>query len=326
MTQGELSIIELNSPPDDYLPDEPEGAAFHKAFQLANIARFKCFYLAIYRDGQRIAVVPCFLGRFSLTTLFSEGWLKKSLAWIQFSYACVGHPSTDFGMIDGEVSADILQRVNSVLSKKAPLVAYKGFSNTLPLTGFIQVNGLPVAVLRPEGDYYSTLNGHRRNDFRHKLHAASALRVETYSTLPEHLVQSVYQCYLKTLSHATLRFEILTPDYFRQVGGLGLFHLYFKDQLLVGFLQMIIKNKKANLKYMGMDPLHNRRYYLYFALCLRGIEAAIAAGCTRIELGVSSYQAKQLLGCELIDTCVYYRHNNTQLNWLLGKFRFLLKP
>lgn len=320
-----LCVIELDSPPDDFLPREPEGAAFHKAFLAANIAGFRCGYLAVSRVGMRIAVVPYFLGTYSLGTLLPDGLLKKTLSWIKFRYACVGHPSTDFGMIDGEMSAEVLTLINATLSEKAPLVAYKGFTDGLPLKGFTTTAGLPVAVLTVKGDYYSMLDGHRRNDFRHKLQAASALRFEQYDTLPEPLLPAVYQLYLETLNHARVRFEILTPAYFSAMAGLGKFHLYFEGERLIGFLQILIRGKKANLKYMGMDPLRNRKYFLYFAMCLRGIEAGTAAGCTCIELGVSSYQAKHLMGCELIATRIYYRHSNALIHWLLDRCRFMLE-
>jgi len=74
---GDLSAVELDTPPDDFLPDEPEGAAFHKAFQASGIAGFTCRYLLIERQGRRIAVVPYFLGTFSLGTLLPDGLLKK---------------------------------------------------------------------------------------------------------------------------------------------------------------------------------------------------------------------------------------------------------
>jgi hypothetical protein len=323
---SELSVIELDSPPDDFLPDEPEGAAFHKAFLASGIRGFQYSYLAIYRNGARISIVPCFYGKFSLTALLPDGLLKRAFSWIKFSYACAGHPSTDFGLIDGEASSDVLALVNATLSGKTSLIAYKGFPENLPLHGFSRVRGLPVAVLFTRGDYYAELDAHRRNDFHHKLAAASALRIEAHSTLPEHLLKPVYELYLNTLAQAKIRFEILTPDYFRKIAGMGKFHLYFEGERLIGFLQMISKGRRANLKYMGMDHERNRLYYLYFAMCLHAIEAAMRQGCTRIELGVSSYQAKRLMGCELIETCIYFRHNNPLANWLLNKFKFLLEP
>lgn len=321
-----LSVEELLLPPDDFLADEPEGAAFCKAFQASGITEFDCRYLAIFRGGRRVAVVPYFLHEFCVNTMLQDGVLKKNLSWVKFRIACVGHPSADIGMIDGEISEDVLALVNAALQKKASLVAYKGFAANLPLPGFVRVRGLPVCRLNIQGDYYSGLDRRRRKDFRKKLQAASTLRVEEYSTLPEHLLAQVYQLYLNTLAQATMRFEILTPAYFKEMAGLGKFHLYFEGERLIGFLQMLTLGSKANLKYMGMDYQRNRQYYLYFVMCLRALEACMRAGCTQLELGVLSYQVKRLMGCEQIETSVYYRHNNLLINWLLGKFKFLLEP
>lgn len=321
-----LRAVELDTPPDDFLENEPEGAAFHKAFQAAGIREFRCSYLAIFREEQRIAVIPYFTGQYRLGTLLPNGLLKNMFSRLKLDYACAGHPSTDFGQIDGEISPEVLALAVETLKKKAPLIAWKGFPDNLPLKGFVKARGLPVAVLAATGDYYSQLDAHRRNDFRHKLKVASVLRFEEYPTLPEHLLQPVYQLYLDTLKHAAVSFERLTPEYFSAMSGIGKFQLYFEGERLIGFLQLLICGKKASLKYMGMDHARNRRYYLYFAMCLRGIESAAKAACERIELGVSSYQAKRLMGCEFVETCIHYRHSNPLLNLLLKNCRFLISP
>lgn len=321
-----LRAVELDTPPDDFLPDEPEGAAFHQAFQAAGIRDFDCHYLAIFRADQRIAVVPYFTGRYRLGTLLPDGLLKRTLSWISFDYACAGHPSTDFGQIDGELSEEVITLVGSSLGKKARLVAWKGFPEDLPAKGFLKARGLPVAVLTIKGDYYAQLNAHRRNDFRHKLRVAGALRFEEYTTLPEELLLPVYCLYRDTLEHAKISFEKLTPEYFMAMSGIGKFQLYFEGERLIGFLQLLCRGQKASLKYMGMDHTRNREHYLYFAMCLKGIESAVADGCTHIELGVSSYPAKQMMGCELADTFVYFRHSNPLINLLLEKCKFLIEP
>ncbi len=325
-TTEELSVVELRAPPDDFLPDEPEGAAFHKAFLASGIAGFDCRYLAIFRGTRRVAVVPYFLDELSLNTMLQDGLLKRCLSGTKMRIACVGHPSSDFGMIDGEVSADLLALVNATLQRQAALVAYKGFTADLPLPGFVRVRGLPVAVLTLSGDYYSGLDARRRNDFHHKLEKTRALRFEECDELPEQLAQQVFQLYLNTYNRAPLRFERLTPDYFRQTAGIGRFLLCFEADQLIGFAQLICKNGKASFKYVGMDYQRSREYGLYYALCLKGIDICLRDGYRRLELGVTSYHFKRLLGSELVETSIYYRHSNPLLNWLLGRLRFLLEP
>jgi hypothetical protein len=258
--------------------------------------------------------------------MLPDGWLKNSLSWVKFRIACIGHPSTDFGFIDGESSAEVLALINTQLRDKAPLVAYKGFADHLPLPGFVNVRGLPVCMLDIQGDYYSGLDRRRRKDFRKKLQAASTLRVEEYRTLPDHLLLQVHRLYLNTLEQSPVRFETLTPEYFREVAGIGRFQLYFEGERLIGFLQMLLHENKANLKYMGMDYQRNRPYFLYFVMCLRALETCMAAGCTQFEMGASSYHVKHLMGCRQVETRVYYRHRNALANWLLGKLKFMLEP
>jgi hypothetical protein len=75
-----------------------------------------------------------------------------------------------------------------------------------------------------------------------------------------------------------------------------------------------------------MDYLRSHPYGLYYVLCLRGIESCVRDGYQQLELGVTSYHFKHLLGGQLIETNLYYRHNNTLINWLLGKLTFLIEP
>lgn len=321
-----LTVVELDTPPDDFLPDDAEGAAFHRAFLASGISGFKCGYLAIFREGLRVSVVPFFLSTFSLTTLLPAGWLKKFLSWIKFRYACVGHPSTDFGTIHGEISTDILKLVNETLAKKASLIAYKGFTGDLPLPEFIRVRGLPVAVLALKDDYYSRLDSRRRNDFRHKLEKAQTLRIEECAALPAHLVADIFQLYLNTYNHAATQFEQLTPDYFRETAAISKYLLFFEAETLIGFVQIIGKHSKATCAYIGMDYLRNQQYGLYYLLCLKCIETCLRDGYQQLELGVTSYHFKHLLGAQLIETELYYRHSNPLLHWLLGKLKFLLEP
>jgi hypothetical protein len=323
---GALSIIELDTPPDDFLPNEPEGAAFHKAFLASGLTDFTCRYLAIFRHGTRIAVIPYFLSTFKLTDLMTDGLPKKAFAWIKLNYACVGHPSTDFGAIDGEISAEILALVNATLTKIAPLLVYKGFVEQLPLEEFTCARGWPVPVLTVKGDYYSGLDGHRRNDFKHKLEKAKSLRFEEHSGLPDHLLPDVYRLYMNTFEHAPSRFEQLTEAYFRNTASISDYLLFFEANELIGFAQLIGKNQKACFTYVGMDYQRSRQYGLYYVICLRCIEFCVRNGYQQLELGVTSYHFKQLLGGQRIETRLYYRHNNALINWLLGKLKFLIEP
>ena len=78
-------------------------------------------------------------------------------------------------------------------------------------------------------------------------------------------------------------------------------------------------------KYFGMDYTVNPEHDLYFALCLRFIDIT-SSGFKEIEFGETSYHFKKELGCELVDTWIYYRHRNHIAHALLARFAFLLEP
>lgn len=319
---NDLSVVELHTPPDDFLTKEPEGASFHKAYLAATSS--DCAYLAIYRAGLRIAVIPYFLGQISPAALLPACLLKRLVSRLKFSYACVGHPSNRISMIAGEISADVLAQVNRTLFQKAPLVIYKGFHKKLPLAGYIRMNAPPLASLTFKEAYFFSPERDQRNAFKKKLGNVRALRVEASTALPAQLVPQVFQLYLNSQQHATLHLEQLTLAYFHGTVALSKFLLFFEADVLIGFIQIIGKNKKAVFKYTGMNYFNNSQNGLYYLMHLKAIEVCFHEGYQRLELGVIPSDLNQLLGCEPVKRLIYYRHNNAFINWLLGKYRILI--
>jgi hypothetical protein len=194
------------------------------------------------------------------------------------------------------------------------------------LPDFVRVRGLPVPRLNIVGDYYSGLPSYRRNDMKRKLKRAQALRFEEHDGLAEALIEPVFQLYLNTYNGAEVRFEKLTPEYFRQTGPLCKFLLVYDAEELIGFAQLLCNKRSMAHKYVGMNYEKNRQYGLYFLLFLRAIEICVRDGYVDLEFGVSSYHFKRLLGSELLETSVYYKHRLAPVNFVLTKLRFLLEP
>lgn len=321
-----LRIEDLAVPPEGFLHDEPEGGAFYAAVQGAGMEGFQFGYFAVYRGDRLVTVAPYFVMDFRLNTLLPNGWLKRSLSWIRFKLACVGNPTADFGRIDGETSSEILAVINGELAKKGSLLAYKGFGQDLPLAGFAPAIGLPVPVLALGPDYYQAMKSDRRNLLRRKLKKSAALRYEACAGLPEHLVATVYQLYLNTYHKAELKLEKLTPEYFLNTRALSHYLLFFLDDELIGFTQLIGKGHQLVNRYIGLDYGKSHDYGLYFAMFIRAIEFGIREGFAEIELGATSYEFKRILGARQHPTWNYYRHTNPVLNWLLKNLRSVLEP
>jgi hypothetical protein len=263
-----LRIEELSKAPDGFLEHDPEDAQFHRAFQAACTSEFQFGYFAIYRDEHRISIVPYFLMDFALNTMLPEGFLKKLFdrlaGGLKLKVACVGHPSSDFGRIHGEISAEVLELVNQQLFKKSKLVAYKGFSKDLPLKGYVQVPGLPVALLTIKGDYWSQLRSNPRHQIKKKLKQAQYLRIEECDFISSVQVQKIYELYLNTYQRAVVKLEKLNLPYFAETASISKYLLFYEGENMIGFCQLFRKKPRVTFRYIGLDYERSQKYGVYF--------------------------------------------------------------
>ncbi len=324
-----LRVVETELCPQDYGLTEPEDCRFARAFQSAGIADFRCAYLLVYREESRVSVVPYFTTDYRLNTLVTNPFLKWLLAPLGFKVACVGHPSTDVGHIEGEISAEILQAVNGVLRSKAAAIAYKWFTQALPLETFVEARGLPVNVLKAAVDYPASLARKRRRNVRNKIKKSAMLVFNEYTPekpLPAALTGEIYRLYAETVDHADLHFEHLNADYFRLTAAISTYMLAYEGERLIGFVQWIRKGNRMSGKYAGMDYTRNRRYDLYFGIVLQSVLHGIRNGVTEFDLGIGNYYSKRLIGAVLLPTRLYFRHHNFLVQWFLARCKFLLEP
>ena len=324
-----IRIVEADECPEDFASAEPEDHRFLRAFRAAGIGDFRYGCLLAYRDDVRVSVVPYFTTEYRLNTLVTNRLLKRLLAPLGFSVACVGHPSTDQGRIEGEASAEILQAVNRVLRDKGAAIAYKWFAEPLPLDGFVKVKGLPVSVLTTGAEYLREFNHKRRNNLMRKMRKGAMLIFTEYTPqnpLPDGCIGEVLRLYNETAARADLQFERLNESYFKLTASFCSYLCAHEGDRLIGFVQLMRKDRKISAKYMGMDYTRNRQYDLYFVLLLQCVLRGVGQGVREFDLGVSSYYSKRLIGAHQRPTHLYFKHNNAVLHWLLKRCKFLLEP
>jgi hypothetical protein len=324
-----LSIVDTDVCPDDFALAEPEDYRFVRAFQAAGIGDFCFGYLLVYRAGLRISVLPYFTTEYQLNTLVTNVWLGRLLAPLSFKVACVGHPSTDEGRIEGEISAEILDAANAILRGKAAATAYKWFSHTLPLNNFVEVTGLPVNILHATPGYPASLERNRRKNVMKKLKKSAALTFIEHApgaALSESLLDDIHRLYEATAVRAEIHFERLNIEYFRLTAELSTYMLAYEGERLVGFIQWLRKGREMSGKYVGMDYSRNRQYSLYYGMGLQSVLASVRKGVHEFDLGVGSYYSKRLMGAHTLPTRLYFKHHNPLLQWLLARCRFLLEP
>jgi hypothetical protein len=326
MHPGEMQLLDTDVCPDDFLVDDPLGGDFYRVAGCDAIPGFQFGYLVASRVGVRVAVVPYFVTKFAFNTMLDEGWVKRALGDFGLRIACIGHPCAPFGRIDGETTPELIEQVFAILKTRAPIVAMKGFGPDLALPDFVRVAGMPVAILQVRDDFWQALKSHRRNDFRRKLKFASKVRFDEVEGLPAQHLEQVYRLYLNTYGKANVRFERLSLSYFEATADLSRYLLAFLNEQLVGFFQLIRKGRTMVVFYIGLDYKVATEHAVYFALNLKAVDIAIANGCDKIEFGETNYTFKKNMGCDLIDTWLYYLHRNPFANWLLARFSFLLAP
>ncbi|BEV71757.1 hypothetical protein THUN1379_12390 [Paludibacterium sp. THUN1379] len=321
-----MTLTEHALPPDGFLSGFADDEIFYRAFAEGCLPGFEHGFFSIEQDGRRLCTLPYFVTDFQLNTMLSDGWLKPALAWLTVPMACVGHPVADFGRVEGELTPEITRLVSDRLKQKGQLIAWKGYGADLALPEFTRVVGLPVPVLKLNGNYYGSLRSDKRNLLKRKLNKASALRYVLHDGLPEAELERLYALYLQTWQKAPVKFGRLEPAYFRRTSASSTYLLFYQDDRLIGFTQLLGKGDQMMNMFIGMDYAHSHEHGLYFAMFIRSVEVAQARGCREIELGATSYGFKRTLGATDHPTWNYFFHQSPWVNWLLAKLRRVLEP
>jgi Acetyltransferase (GNAT) domain len=324
-----LRVEHYDDIPDDLQTDEIIDAQFHRAFKAAEIPGLIYGYYVVLRNEVRIGVIPYFIIDFYPSLTMPNGLPKKLLSWFHFRLACVDHPATPTGTIYGDTSLEVLDAVNKELEKRARLLVYKGFPEDFPLKDFIRVKGHPVANLTSTGDFWSKVSSENKRNLRRKLRMADALIFRQMSgkeLLTTQLLPEIFNLYLNVERRSDLKFIQMNQSYFEKTAEISKYLLAFKDDQLVGFVQIGEKKPNMAIWLVGLDYEANQKYGVYFLLAIKATQLGVAEGYKSIELGLTSYQFKKRLGCDLLETYMYYRHRNSVIHWLIRVFSSALEP
>lgn len=319
-----LVVVELEAVPQDFLAGQVESAVFHRASNHA-FPGFTLGLLAVQDAGGRtLAVAPYFLTVFQLNTMLQEGWLKRYTGWLGLRIACIGHPAASFGRVDGVLDEAVIRALWDHLSRRAPIVCFKGFGPDLPAAGFVKASGLPVAVMNFDSAQWANIRASR--NIRRKIKEGQRLRFEESVGLPISRLDRVYDLYCQTHARAKTTLGRLTREFFVESSDISVYSLVFDGEKLIGFSQIMRCGSHAVASFMGMDYSVADRTGLYFLIVIRILDLAPKLGLERIELGETSYTFKQRVGCKLEPTWIYFRHRNPLVNALLPRLAWLIEP
>lgn len=111
----------------------------------------------------------------------------------------------------------------------------------------------------------------------------------------------IEELYLNVALKQSLRIGFVNANYFiemkRRHGDVFIFKAYyFKEQFVAFSTNIAYENNTREIHFIGLDYAYNESYCLYFNILYDGLEMAIAANATKLELGRTARVAKASLG------------------------------
>jgi len=339
-------------------PDLIEGYGYHQALQESHLKEFSFYYLLAKRDNSLIAIIPFFTTNFSFTTII-QGNLQKFIfaaqkifsRFLRIKILFVGNPTCEelyLGIAKNENLNEILEEALARLyrfcsGEKIGTIlfynltqAHAAAAGYLGKRGFYKMVSFPNTNLEIKADsleaYLNGLSKSTRKGLRRKLRDSSqevALKTEVRDDISD-IQDRIYELYLHNLMGGEVYFEILTPEFFRNIcrntKGVAKFFVTYAGDKIVAFNLVLINGQRMIDKFVGFDREVSYRYNLYYATFAHNIDYCIKNGLRFYQMGITDYEPKVRLGSKLIPLYVYARFLNPFLNLFSGLLIKFLEP
>jgi hypothetical protein len=139
-----------------------------------------------------------------------------------------------------------------------------------------------------------------------------------------------HDLYQEVMSRATVKFEILNREFFRRffaltAGESEILTLTSGDDVLA---QALVIHHGPTMTFLLVGLRYERlaAYDVYFNVLIAIVKLAIERGCQKLDLGQTSYYAKQRLGGEGRSIYFYLRSRKRTVQLLLRAFQRALFP
>ena len=320
---------------------EIEDWSYHRAVERAALPGFESRYFGVRENGVLVAAVPAFVTAYRLDTTL-EGSLRR---WgdrlarlfprlLRVRMLALGSPVGEccavglapeagstrraelLGLLLDAAEAHAARIGAGMLAvKDAPDHGVPWDAACAPRRLRAQP-GLPTARLALPFDsvdaYLASLSAATRKDMRRKLARAKPVAIEWRRELDDATLGDAMRLYRETLARSAMRFEELTPAYFREVlaqmGGRASCVLYRHEGRLVAFNLVLHDGSCLVDKYLGLDIESARRFNLYFLSWLENVRYCIAHKLLIYQSGQAVYHDKVRLGSRLRANALWYRH------------------
>jgi len=226
---------------------------------------------------------------------------------------------------------------------RAPMIVLKDFPSEWRLalqvfveTGYTRIPSMPSVVLdltfRSFDEFLKGLSQRARGDLRRKFRQADRLPPVTLEVVNDisDRVDELYPLYLQVHRHASLRFETLTPEYFRRLGReipeRSRFFIWSQEGRPVAFDACTVFEQELWADSIGLDYRVALDLHLYFIVKRDVIEWACRNGVRRYHSGALNYEPKLRLGFKLEPLDLYVWHRNPVTNGILRRAAPWLTP
>lgn len=141
----------------------------------------------------------------------------------------------------------------------------------------------------------------------------------------------VHRLYTAVLNHATVRFEVLPAEFFRELARQlpqnSLFTFFSHQDRIVAFAATIFCENLFDQIYVGFDYHLNHQFDLYFNLFFEAVEEAFRRAPQRIFVGQTSDDFKhQKLSTFQFPLCLYAKGNSRIARVVLSRLFELFFP
>jgi len=338
--------------------DTIENYGYHKTLEESNLKEFSIFYLTAKRGNTLVAIIPFFTLDFSMTTLI-RGPLQRIILFLRKLFKrflmmrliFVGSPTAEefyAGISNEENKKDILSKALEKLygisraEKINTIIIYNLADKHNELREYLSSNGFSVMEDLPTTrleikeksfeDYINNLGSSTRKDVKRKLRKSAELaKLETEVTDNiDKIIDDVYRLYMNNFNDSDIRFEILTPDFFRNIcrnmPGVAKYFITRHEGKIVAFNLCFIKGDTCIDKFIGFDYSVALKYNLYYTTFAHNITWCIKNNIRFYQPGQGDYDAKIRLGAALIPLFIYIKSFNPILNLLMRPIIKIIEP
>jgi len=335
-----------------------EGYGYHQILQESHLKEFSFYYLLGRRNNSLVAIIPFFTTDFSFTTII-QGRLQRFIFAIQKRFPrflrtkilFVGNPTCEELYLGIAKDQDLNEILGGALAKLYQFCAQEKIGTILfynltqahsAVVGYLgkrdfyKMVSFPNTILEIKADsleaYINNLNKSTRKGLRRKLRDSLeqvTLRTEVRDDIRD-IEERIYELYLHNLAEGEVYFEILTPEFFRDIcrntKGVAKFFVTYAGNKIVAFNLVLVKGERMIDKFVGFDRELSWRYNLYYTTFTHNIDYCIKNGLRFYQMGITDYDPKVRLGSKLIPLYVYARFLNPFLNLFSGLLIKFLEP